>query len=55
MLKEKLGPIVDAAGHVLEPADTWLKYLIPSTATALSAFTTSRWQAFACSISLAQR
>jgi len=29
MLKEKLGPIVDAAGHVLEPADTWLKYLDP--------------------------
>src|SRR4029453_18859367 len=23
-------PVVDADGHVLEPADTWLKYLDPS-------------------------
>ena len=23
-------PVVDADGHVLEPADTWLKYLEPS-------------------------
>jgi len=29
MLNEKLGPIVDADGHVLEPANTWLKYLDP--------------------------
>ncbi len=31
MLNEKLGPIVDADGHVLEPADTWLKYLDPKS------------------------
>ena len=24
------GRVVDADGHVLEPADTWLKYLEPS-------------------------
>lgn len=23
------GPVVDADGHVLEPADTWLKYIDP--------------------------
>ena len=23
-------PVVDADGHVLEPADTWLKYLEPA-------------------------
>ena len=29
MRNEQLGPVVDADGHVLEPADTWLKYIDP--------------------------
>jgi len=30
MASEPTGRVVDADGHVLEPADTWLKYLDPS-------------------------
>jgi hypothetical protein len=30
MTAEARGRVVDADGHVLEPADTWLKYLEPS-------------------------
>jgi uncharacterized protein len=29
MLDQKLGPVVDADGHLLEPADLWLKYIDP--------------------------
>lgn len=29
MLNEKLGPVVDADGHLLEPPDLWLKYIDP--------------------------
>jgi hypothetical protein len=29
MPSEQKGPVVDADGHVLEPADTWLKYIDP--------------------------
>ena len=29
MRNEQLGPVVDADGHILEPADTWLKYIDP--------------------------
>lgn len=29
MPSERKGPVVDADGHVLEPADTWLKYIDP--------------------------
>jgi len=29
MIDAALGPVVDADGHVLEPADTWIKYLEP--------------------------
>jgi len=29
MLNEKLGPVVDADGHLLEPPDLWLKYIEP--------------------------
>jgi uncharacterized protein len=29
MLNEKIGLSVDADGHILEPADTWLKYIDP--------------------------
>ncbi len=29
MQSEKLGPVVDADGHILEPADTWVKYIDP--------------------------
>ena len=29
--------VVDADGHVLEPADTWLKYLDPTYRSALMA------------------
>ena len=29
-MAESAGRVVDADGHVLEPADTWLKYLEPS-------------------------
>jgi predicted TIM-barrel fold metal-dependent hydrolase len=29
MMSEQKGPVVDADGHVLEPADTWLKYIDP--------------------------
>lgn len=29
MIDAKSGPVVDADGHVLEPADTWVKYLEP--------------------------
>lgn len=28
-MEPRLGPVVDADGHVLEPADTWLKYIDP--------------------------
>jgi uncharacterized protein len=30
MTNEVSAPVVDADGHVLEPADTWRKYLEPS-------------------------
>jgi hypothetical protein len=30
MATETPGPVVDADGHVLEPADTWLRYLEPA-------------------------
>ena len=29
MAAESLGPVVDADGHVLEPLDTWQKYIDP--------------------------
>ena len=29
MANTQKGPVVDADGHVLEPADTWLKYIDP--------------------------
>jgi predicted TIM-barrel fold metal-dependent hydrolase len=29
MLNEKLGPVVDADGHILEPPDLWLQYIEP--------------------------
>src|SRR5258705_2232261 len=29
MLNEKIGLSVDADGHILEPADTWIKYIDP--------------------------
>jgi len=29
MTVEAKGPVVDADGHVLEPADTWLRYIDP--------------------------
>jgi uncharacterized protein len=29
MLDQRLGPVVDADGHILEPADLWLKYIDP--------------------------
>src|SRR4029450_7216275 len=29
MTVETIGPVVDADGHVLEPADTWLRYIDP--------------------------
>ena len=29
MQSEKLSPVVDADGHILEPADTWVKYIDP--------------------------
>ena len=29
MPNEQLGPVVDADGHVLEPAGTWVKYIDP--------------------------
>ncbi|MBI3304532.1 MAG: hypothetical protein HYZ72_20915 [Deltaproteobacteria bacterium] len=29
MANAQRGPVVDADGHVLEPADTWLKYIDP--------------------------
>lgn len=29
MTAEATGPVVDADGHVLEPADTWLRYIDP--------------------------
>jgi predicted TIM-barrel fold metal-dependent hydrolase len=29
MQNEKLGPVVDADGHILEPPDLWLKYIDP--------------------------
>lgn len=29
MATKQTGPVVDADGHVLEPADTWLKYIDP--------------------------
>ena len=29
MLNEQVGLVIDADGHVLEPADTWQKYIEP--------------------------
>ena len=29
MQSEKRSPVVDADGHILEPADTWVKYIDP--------------------------
>jgi hypothetical protein len=29
MPSDKVSPVVDADGHVLEPADTWVKYIDP--------------------------
>jgi len=29
MSTQKIGPVVDADGHILEPADLWLKYIDP--------------------------
>jgi hypothetical protein len=29
MATENIGPVVDADGHVLEPLDTWQKYIDP--------------------------
>ena len=29
MATQKIGPAVDADGHILEPADLWLKYIDP--------------------------
>jgi hypothetical protein len=29
MSSEKIGLSVDADGHILEPADTWIKYIDP--------------------------
>jgi len=34
MQTEKLSPVVDADGHILEPADTWLKYITISSGTS---------------------